>query len=102
LINLLYKGRDEFGGDCLKDSRMLYLNMFIGEVGNVLILFCAVKAIWNESDITEFYILFLGLMLSATYTNYLEKLAGLSKKFFRIKLIVLTISLLIIGYIYFS
>ncbi|WP_186575978.1 hypothetical protein [Aquibacillus kalidii] len=79
----------------MRDNQKLYLNMILGEFGNTLILLCVVKAIWEPSSIAEFYLLFFGLVLSTKYTNYLEKLVGLSKKFIMIKLSVFLLVLLL-------
>ena len=70
-----------------KDKLILYFNMFLSAIGSVIILLVSIMYTIKE-NISIGYLNALGFFLIITYTNYLEKKAGISTKLIWIKAIV--------------
>lgn len=78
-------------------ASILYINMFIGVLGLVLIIIGALRYIENVGG-TGSYILIFGFILTMIYINYLEGRAGISKKIIWIRAVVPILTLLVIWY----
>ncbi|MCA1030334.1 hypothetical protein LCL95_04680 [Bacillus timonensis] len=78
----------------------LYINMFIGTLGLVLIIIGALKYIENVGG-TSSYLHIFGFIFTMIYINYLEGRAGISKKIIWIRVVVPILALLVIYYLLF-
>ena len=80
---------------------ILYLHMFIGTVGLLLIGVGLLKFIETVGGLAPFYGLF-GFSLTMIYLHYLEEKAGISKKIGWIRFIVVVLLLVLIYIFYFN
>lgn len=83
----------------VKDKGILYINMFIGTLGLIIIGTGLLKYYETVGGTASFAL--LGYPLTMIYLHYLESDAGLSKKISWIRSII-SILLLIIIYIFFN
>ncbi len=79
---------------------VLYINMFVGILGLVLIIIGVSRYIENIGG-TSSYILILGFICTMIYINHLESRAGISKKIIWIRTVVPIFTLLVISYFIF-
>lgn len=91
-----------FGGEKLEenDKGILYIHMFIGELGMIILIIGLLKYMYVVGGIGPSFTL-LGFPLTMFYLNYLEGKAGISKKILWIKSTISIIALLLIMYFYF-
>ncbi|MBO0589533.1 MULTISPECIES: hypothetical protein [unclassified Sporosarcina] len=82
------------------DKGILYINMFIGTLGLIIIIVGLLKYYETVGGIGSSFAL-LGFPLTMIYMNYLEGKAGISKKILWIKSIIAIFLLFIIS-IYFN
>ncbi|MBK5482547.1 hypothetical protein JFV29_11650 [Peribacillus sp. TH16] len=82
-----------------KEKNRLYLNMFFGTIGIVLVGVGALKYQVVMNDIEGYIIAYAGFILTAGYINYLEKKAGISNKIIWIKSGISIALFLIISFI---
>lgn len=83
-----------------KDNSALYIHMFIGDLGLIILAVGLLKYV-EVADGTGPFFVILGFPFTMFYLNFLEEKAGISKKILRIKSIIFIIVLLPIMYIYF-
>ncbi|GAA0336028.1 hypothetical protein GCM10008967_28020 [Bacillus carboniphilus] len=81
-------------------TSILYLNVFIGALGLVLIIIGAYRYVENVGG-TGSYIHFFGFIFTMIYINHLENRAGISKKIIWIRAAVPILTLLVIYYFLF-
>lgn len=80
----------------LKENiQVSYLNMILGIIGNILIASVTMRYLVKEYDVIGYAITLFGFILTTSYISYLEKKAGISKKFIWIRTITVLLSLLI-------
>ncbi|MCZ0871263.1 hypothetical protein [Peribacillus sp. AS_2] len=82
-----------------KIKNHLYLNMFFGTIGIILVGVGALKYQVVMNDIEGYIIAYAGFILTAGYINYLEKKAGISNKIIWIKAGISIVLFLIISFI---
>ncbi|MFD9628889.1 hypothetical protein [Peribacillus muralis] len=63
-----------------KENKSLYVNMFFGTIGIVLVGLGALRYQVLIDDPEGYIIAFAGFIFTAGYINYLEKKAGISNK----------------------
>ncbi len=86
----------------LKENKQaLYFNMILGTIGNILIALVTMRYLVKEYDVIGYAITLFGFVLTTSYISYLEKKAGISKKFTWIRTIIATLSLLISALYFF-
>ena len=87
-----------------KENKSLYLYMFFGTVGIVLVGLGALRyqVIVSDFDFEGYLFTYLGFTLTISYIYYLEKKAGISNKITRVK-IAITFALFVISsyFLYF-
>ncbi len=87
----------------LKENKQaLYFNMIMGTIGNILIAIATMRFLFKENDTVGYAIILFGFVLSIGYISYLEKQAGISKKFYWIRTIIIILSLLISALYFFN
>jgi hypothetical protein len=70
------------GGLIVNENKdALYLNMFLGTIGTILLLLSGVRySIKEGNNSVEDAMIFFGFILAINYINFLEKKAGISNK----------------------
>ncbi|WP_211748183.1 hypothetical protein [Paenibacillus sp. Marseille-Q4541] len=84
-----------------ENKQALYFNMILGTIGNILIALVTMRYLVKEYDVIGYAITLFGFVLTTSYISYLEKKAGISKKFTWIRTIIATLSLLISALYFF-
>ncbi|KWW22023.1 MULTISPECIES: hypothetical protein [Peribacillus] len=74
-----------------------YVNMILGTIGPMLIALAALRYL-AKGDSSGYIIIFFGFILTIGYISYLEKKAGISKKWTAIRVIVTLVVLLLFTY----
>ncbi|RRN72895.1 hypothetical protein EI200_06905 [Peribacillus simplex] len=84
-----------------KEKNHLYLNMFFGTIGIVLVGISALKYQVVMDDIEGYIISYAGFIFTAGYIKYIEKKAGISNKIIWIKAGISIALFLIISFIFY-
>lgn len=86
----------------LKENKQaLYFNMILGTIGNILIALATMRYLVKEYDVIGYAIALFGLVLTTSYISYLEKKAGISKKFTWIRTIIAMLSFSALYFFYY-
>ncbi|WP_223702487.1 hypothetical protein [Sutcliffiella deserti] len=83
------------------EQGLLYINMFIGTLGLILIIVGAIKY-YEVVGNSTYFILFSGFILTMIYMNFLEKKAGISNRIIWTRSLLAILTLIIISYFYFD
>lgn len=75
--------------------------MILGTIGNILIALVTMRYLVKEYDVIGYAITLFGFVLTTSYISYLEKKAGISKKFTWIRNIIAMLSLIISALYFF-
>lgn len=81
-------------------TNFLYLKMFTGTIGLILLIIGAFKYLQNIGG-TSSYILLFGYIFMINYIHYLESKAGISKKLIWIRSAVLILTAILLYFLGF-
>lgn len=85
-----------------ENKQAFYFNMILGIIGNIFIAIVTMRYLVKEYDVIGYTITLFGFILTTSYISYLEKKAGISKKFTWIRAIIVLLSLLISTLYFFN
>jgi hypothetical protein len=83
-----------------RDKLKLYINMSIGTIGTVLLALASIKYSLEIDNNSGYIMIFIGFLLTINYIDFLEKKAGIIKKFTWIRSIVSIILFLALSYLF--